>query len=267
MNFNIFPDLCPFLLNLQKILRFTIMDFSNNSACLLTIIVPLYNEEGNLRRLATELSNYINHTSYKAKVLFVNDGSSDNSAQILEDICSESKSFHYVHLNRNSGLSTALKAGIDLVDTTYSGYIDADLQTSPFDFDLLMNLADSADLVTGIRGKRKDSILKMISSKIANTIRQAVTHDGVSDTGCPLKVFKTETVRQIPFFDGMHRFLPALVKLQGGVVKQVPVRHFERIAGKSKYHLFNRLIGPATDLIAFAWMRKRYIRYEIAGKG
>jgi hypothetical protein len=130
-----------------------------------------------------------------------------------------------------------------------------------------MNLVDDADLVTGIREKRKDGILKMISSKIANTIRQAVTHDGVSDTGCPLKVFNTHTVRQIPFFDGMHRFLPALFKLQGAIVKQVPVRHFERMTGKSKYHLFNRLVGPATDLIAFAWMRKRYIRYEITGRG
>jgi hypothetical protein len=130
-----------------------------------------------------------------------------------------------------------------------------------------MNLADGSDLVTGIRNKRKDSILKLISSKIANAIRQAVTHDGVSDTGCPLKVFNTNTMRQIPFFVGMHRFLPALVKLQGGIVKQVPVRHFERMAGKSKYHLFNRLVGPAIDLIAFAWMRRRTIRYEITGKG
>ena len=243
------------------------MDFSNNSACLLTIIVPLYNEEGNLRLLATELTNYINQTSYKAKVLFVNDGSSDNSTRILEEICNEFPSFQYIHLKKNCGLSTALKAGIDQVDTKYSGYIDADLQTSPFDFDLLMDLANGADLVTGIREKRKDGIFKLISSRIANAIRQAVTHDGVSDTGCPLKIFRTDTVRQIPFFDGMHRFLPALIKLQGGIVKQVPVRHFERMAGKSKYHLFNRLVGPTTDLIAFAWMRKRYIRYEITGRG
>ena len=243
------------------------MDFTNNSAYLLTIIVPLYNEEGNLRRLARELSDYISHSTYKAKVLFVNDGSKDNSPKIIEELCIEFHSFGYIHLLRNSGLSTALKAGIDQVGTKYSGYIDADLQTSPFDFDLLMDLADCADLVTGIRNKRKDNFLKLISSKIANTIRQAVTHDGVSDTGCPLKVFKTETIRQIPFFNGMHRFLPALVKLQGGIVKQVPVRHFERIAGKSKYHLMNRLLGPAIDLLAFTWMRKRYIRYEISGRG
>ncbi len=267
MNFNIFPDLCPFLLNLQKILRFTLMDSTKNSAYLLTIIVPLYNEEGNLRRLARELSDYINQSSYKANVLFVNDGSNDNSAKMIENLCIEFQSFNYIHLKKNSGLSTALKAGIDQVGTKYSGYIDADLQTSPFDFDLLMSLADGAELVTGIRDKRKDNYLKLISSKIANAIRQAVTHDGISDTGCPLKVFKTETVKQIPFFNGMHRFLPALVKLQGGIVKQVPVRHFERIAGISKYHLFNRLLGPAIDLIAFTWMRKRYIRYEISGRG
>ena len=243
------------------------MDFTNNFAYLLTIIVPLYNEEGNLRRLATELSGYMNQSTYKSKVLFVNDGSNDNSAKIIDEICTEFQSFSYIHLLRNSGLSTALKAGIDQVDTKYAGYIDADLQTSPFDFDLLMSLADGADLVSGIRNNRKDSILKLTTSRIANAIRQAVTHDGVSDTGCPLKVFKTDTIKQIPFFIGMHRFLPALVKLQGGIVKQVPVRHFERIAGKSKYHLFNRLLGPAIDLIAFTWMRKRYIHYEISGRG
>jgi hypothetical protein len=123
------------------------------------------------------------------------------------------------------------------------------------------------DLVTGNRTGRKDGWIKRISSRIANSIRRSVTHDGVSDTGCPLKVFHTEAVRRIPFFNGMHRFLPALVLLNGGKVKEIPVRHFQRLAGKSNYHLLNRLIGPAIDLLAFVWMRKRTIRYEITGKG
>ena len=262
-----FPDLSLFLLNLQTILLFTFMDYSDSFNFILTIIVPLYNEEGNLPRLASELSTYLNQTSTKAKVLFVNDGSNDNSSKLLEVLCTEYHSFNYIHLKKNSGLSTALKAGTDQVQTKYTGYIDADLQTSPFDFDLLMNFAENFDLVTGIREKRNDGLVKQLTSKIANTIRQAVTRDGISDTGCPLKIFKTNTFRRIPFFKGMHRFLPALFLLYGGNVKQVPVRHFERLSGKSKYHLFNRLIGPAIDLLAFIWMRKRTIRYEIKGKG
>ena len=243
------------------------MYYNPDAEYLLTIIIPLYNEEGNLARLADELTDYISHTIYKAKVLFVNDGSTDNSAKLIEEFCNQNKAFGFIHLSKNGGLSTALKAGIDQVDTKYTGYIDADLQTTPFDFDHLMEYIDCCDLVTGIRAGRKDSIIKLISSRVANSIRRAVTHDNVVDTGCPLKVFHTDAARRIPFFKGMHRFLPALIQLGGGHVKEIPVRHFERIAGNSKYHLHNRLIGPATDLIAFIWIRSRYIRYEISGKG
>lgn len=243
------------------------MSYPADSECLLTIIVPLYNEEGNLPRLAKELSDYLSQTIYSAKVLFVNDGSTDNSVKFVEQFCAENHAFSYINLKKNSGLSTALKAGIDQVKTKCTGYIDADLQTSPYEFDLLMEYADCYDLVTGIRTGRKDGIVKRISSWIANSIRRAVTHDGVSDTGCPLKVFHTDTARRIPFFKGMHRFLPALVLLDGGHVKQVPVRHYKRLAGKSNYHISNRLFGSAVDLIAFIWIRKRYIRYEITDRG
>jgi dolichol-phosphate mannosyltransferase len=243
------------------------MGYTDDSEYLLTIIVPLYNEEENLPRLVKEVSDYLSQTQYRAKVLFVNDGSTDNSAILVERFCAINKALSFMHLKKNSGLSTALKAGIDQVNTIYTGYIDADLQTSPFDFDLLMEYIIDYDLVTGNRTGRKDGLIKRVSSRIANTIRRSVTHDGVSDTGCPLKVFHTEMVGRIPFFEGMHRFLPALVLLNGGNVKEIPVRHYQRLAGKSNYHLHNRLIGPAIDLIAFVWMRKRTIRYEITGRG
>jgi dolichol-phosphate mannosyltransferase len=243
------------------------MEYSDDNEYLLTIIVPLFNEEGNLPRLAKELSDYLSQTIYKAKVLFVNDGSTDRSALLVEQICAVHNAFSFIHLKNNSGLSTALKAGIDQVETIYTGYMDADLQTSPFDFDHLLEYADSFELVTGMRAERKDGLIKGISSQIANAIRRAVTHDGISDTGCPLKLFHTDLARRIPFFKGMHRFLPALFQLVGGNVKEIPVRHYKRLAGKSKYHLQNRLINPAVDLIAFIWIRKRYIRYEITGRG
>jgi len=243
------------------------MGYAADSEYLLTIIVPLFNEEGNLPRLASELGDYLIQTNYKAKVLFVNDGSTDSSSELVEQYCSQNNSFGFIHLKKNNGLSTALKAGIDQVETPYTGYIDADLQTSPYDFDLLMEFSESFELVTGVRIGRKDGIIKRVSSRVANAIRRSVTYDGVSDTGCPLKIFHTDTARRIPFFKGMHRFLPALVLLIGGKVKEVPVRHFKRLAGKSNFHLWNRLVGPATDLIAFSWMRKRMIRYEITHRG
>ena len=90
--------------------------------------------------------------------------------------------------------------------------------------------------------------------------------DGIQDTCCPLKILKTSYAKEIPFFTGMHRFLPALIKLHGGTVKQIPVSHYSRYAGTSKYHLLNRLIGPFFDTLAFRWMRSRYISYKIAEK-
>ena len=234
---------------------------------ILTLIVPLFNEEGNLPRLVRELSEYLSATSYKTKVLLVNDGSTDGSQKLIEEYCAASDAFNFITLQNNGGLSTALKAGIDQVETRFTGYMDADLQTTPFDIDLLMEYAELYELVSGIRVGRQDGLIKRMTSKIANAIRRAVTHDGAEDTGCPLKVFHTEVARRIPFFKGMHRFLPALVQLGGGKVKMVPVRHFKRLAGQSNFRLLNRLVGPAVDLIAFIWMRKRAIRYKIVAKG
>jgi hypothetical protein len=119
-------------------------------------------------------------------------------------------------------------------------------------------------MINGIRQNRSDTFVKKISSKIANGFRRFMINDGIEDTCCPLKIMETKAARTIPFFNGMHRFIPALIQLQGGTVKQIPVQHFPRIEGTAKYHLWNRLIGPFMDTLAFVWMRKRYIRYEIS---
>ena len=241
-------------------------DSATDDNFLLTIIVPLYNEEDNIARLVKELIDFCTFSTSKVKVLFVNDGSTDKSGRLLEELAAPHQNFSFIHLRNNSGLSTALKAGIDNVETVFAGYIDADLQTSPFDFSLLLTYAADYDLVTGIRNNRQDGFIKRLTSKVGNAIRNMVTQDGISDAGCPLKIFRTDTFRKIPFFKGMHRFLPALFLLVGGKVKQIPVRHFKRTAGKSKYHLYNRLFTTTYDLMAFRWIRSRYIRYELTGK-
>lgn len=227
------------------------------------IIVPIYNEEDNVTRLAKELSDYIGYASVKTCVLFVNDGSIDQSLQKMKDVCGQYPHLYYISFVKNCGLSAAIKAGIDTVASPFSGYIDADLQTSPEDFELLLPYRLEYELVTGIRTGRKDSFGKKLSSKIANGFRRMMTHDGIEDTGCPLKVIKSDYAKRIPFFKGMHRFLPALILLQEGKVKQIPVRHFERIAGQSKFHLWNRLVSPFMDCFAYRWMKKRYINYVI----
>ena len=128
---------------------------------------------------------------------------------------------------------------------------------------MLLKEIEHYDAVVGFRAKRKDTLNKKIQSKIGNSIRRSLINDGIKDTGCPLKIIRTETARRIPFFKGMHRFIPALIQLQQGKVKQVPVQHRERIAGKSKFSIRNRSIGLLFDIFAYRWMRKRYINYTV----
>lgn len=230
----------------------------------LTIVVPVYNEEDNMLRLEEVLSDFLKKANAKSCVLFVNDGSVDNSGKLIREVCSRHNDFFFIDLEKNGGLSAAMKAGIDNCYSEWVGYMDADLQTTPEDFNLLLAHIDGYEMVMGIRTGRKDSFVKNMSSRIANGFRRMMTHDGVEDTGCPLKIMRSDYAKRIPFFTGMHRFLPALIQLQNGRVKQIPVRHFPRVAGKSKYHLFNRLVGPFKDCFAYRWMRKRYINYRVS---
>lgn len=237
---------------------------NKTSEYLFTIIVPFYNEKDNILALENRLGAFLNISIIKpACVLFVNDGSNDGGDELVKEVCGRNKDFFYIEFKRNGGLSGAIKAGIDYCQSKYVGYIDADLQTDPDDFNLLLEYIDQYSLVIGIRAARKDSFVKKASSVIANGFRRMMTHDGVSDTGCPLKVMQTSYAKKIPLFNGMHRFLPALFLMVSGTIKQIPVRHYPRTAGKAKYHLFNRLLGPLMDCFAFRWMKKRYINYEI----
>jgi dolichol-phosphate mannosyltransferase len=231
----------------------------------LTVIVPVFNEQESLPAFIRAMDSFIKISPVAVRVLFVDDGSRDDSLKQITEICNSSPHYSSLVLDRNYGLSTAIKAGIDHCTTSLVGYIDADLQTSPEDFLKYFQYFPDYDMVNGIRQKRKDSLVKRISSKMANSYRRLMINDKIADSCCPLKIMKTGYARKIPFFHGMHRFLPALVQLEGGRVKQLPVTHYPRLAGTSKYHLWNRLIGPFFDTLAFVWMRDRYIRYRVAG--
>jgi len=233
----------------------------------LTIIVPVFNEQDNLKRLEIELLKYLEIASKPSCVLLVNDGSSDNSHAMIQDICQRNAAFSYVSFVRNCGLSAAIKAGFDAAQTPLVGYIDSDLQTDPEDFNKLLEYTDDHALVTGVRADRKDDFVKNMSSKIANGIRRAFTHDGMDDTGCPLKIIRTDCAKKIPMFKGLHRFLPAMILLQNETVIQIPVRHYPRIAGQAKFGLWNRLLGPLVDCFAYLWMKKKYINYQIKEQG
>lgn len=240
------------------------MIMNKTSEYQLTILVPVFNEEDNMGQLEQRLAEYLPTAIVPACVLFVNDGSRDHSLEKIQDICRRRPHFYYISLAKNSGLSAAIKAGIDCTESRLVGYIDADLQTAPEDFNLLLKDIDEYEMVMGIRANRKDTGFKKVQSKIANGWRRMMTGDDVKDTGCPLKVMHTENAKRVPFFTGMHRFLPALFLLQEARYKQIPVRHFPRTAGQSKYHLWNRLVGPFMDCFAYRWMKSRYINYRVA---
>ncbi|PID76200.1 MAG: dolichol-phosphate mannosyltransferase, partial [Deltaproteobacteria bacterium] len=181
----------------------------------LTVIVPVFNEEESLPQFFTAMDSFLAQSPVPTAVLLVNDGSTDNSLSLMRKKCSVHSAYRTLSLNTNCGLSSAIKAGIDHSTTSLTGYIDADLQTDPMDFLLYFEHFPAYDMVNGIRSKRQDSFIKRISSKIANNYRRLMINDKITDTCCPLKIIKTEYARKIPFFDGMHRFLPALVQLEG----------------------------------------------------
>ncbi|MDY7393670.1 glycosyltransferase family 2 protein [Aureibaculum sp. 2210JD6-5] len=229
----------------------------------MTIIIPVFNEIDNLDRIHSTFTDYFLKSKTKSKVLFIDDGSTDGSFNKIEEICNGNPDFEFLKFKENCGLSAAIKAGIDHIETELIGYIDADLQTTPYDFDILLADIDNYQAVIGFRGKRKDTLNKKIQSLIANSIRRGLINDGIIDTGCPLKVIHSDVAKKIPFFKGMHRFIPALILLQNGKIKQIKVQHFERIAGQSKFNIFNRSLKALRDTFGYRWMRRRYINYTI----
>lgn len=181
----------------------------------LTILVPVYNEEDNMAALSSRLAAYLPRAKMSSCVLFINDGSTDRSGERIREACAGHEGFFYIELSCNTGLSSALKAGMDQVRSPYLAYIDADLQTAPEELDLLTPYLGDYELVTGVRARRKDTGFKKIQSRIANGFRRMMIKDGARDTGCPLKVMRADMARALPFFKGMHRFFPALIQLEG----------------------------------------------------
>lgn len=175
----------------------------------LTIVVPVFNEEDNISNLEKALSEFIPHSKVPTCALFVDDGSKDGGLKMIREVCARHKDIFYISFLRNA-FERGHQGGFDYAFSEYVGYMDADLQTTPEDFNLLLDGMKDHTLMTGYRADRKDTAFKRCQSKIANGFRNMMTHDGAKDTGCPLKIIRTDAAKRIPMFKGMHRFLPAL---------------------------------------------------------
>ncbi len=238
------------------------------STPLCSVIVPVYNEEENLLVLHKEIAAALTHTGYLWDVLYIDDASTDGSLAVLRSLAKTDKRLHYLAFTQNKGQSAALAAGIAHAKGQTIITLDADLQNDPADIPAMLSAFydKGVDMVIGWRKNRKDTAIKRLSSSVGNAVRNWWTKDTVHDTGCSLKIMRREVAQKMPFFKNMHRFLPALVKMQGGTVFEIPVNHRPRTHGQSKYGTLDRTFAGIYDLIGVRWLQNRAIQYEIKEK-
>jgi dolichol-phosphate mannosyltransferase len=229
----------------------------------LSVVVPAYNEAENLQALLEELEGVLASLPESSEVVVVDDGSTDATAALLAGLQGRYPRLRAVTFLRNAGQSAAFAAGMEAARGEVVVTMDADLQNDPADIPRMLPLLAGADVVCGIRRRRRDSFLRRVSSRVANAVRRAVIHDGVQDTGCSLKLLPRRRVLGLPRFNGMHRFLPALLQWEGCRVAEVAVNHRPRRAGQAKYNLRNRLFRTLVDLLGVRWLHARRLRYEV----
>lgn len=224
----------------------------------LSLVAPVYDEVENLRPLYERVRGVF-QLVLRWELLLVDDGSRDGSTEMIETLAREDSRVHGVFLPRNCGQTTAMAAGIRAARAPLIATLDADLQNDPFDLLSMYEALETNDAVVGYRVERNDTWLRRRSSAIANFVRNKMTGDTIRDTGCSLKLFRRDAIRSIPLFEGMHRFLPTLLRWHGFVVAEHPVSHHPRTRGQSKYGVRNRILRASRDLLAVRWMRSRLI--------
>ena len=225
---------------------------------MISVVIPLFNEEDNIADLQREL--YATLAAIEHEVVFVDDGSRDRTLERIK----RGPGTRVLALAKNTGQSAAMYVGIHAARGDVIVLLDGDLQNDPADIPrLLAEIDKGADLVCGYRAKRRDSFVKKISSRIANTVRSRFTKDGVRDTGCTLKAMRRECRIALVPFRGMHRFIPALVKGMGYKITEIPVNHRPRVHGQSKYTFGSRVFKATADMFAVRWLLTRQLKYEV----
>lgn len=232
----------------------------------LSLVIPAYNEQENVPTLLARVSAALAMTGKPFEVIIVDDGSTDQTPQLLADAMKQFSWLRVLRMAKNGGQSAAFDAGFKAAKGQIIATIDADLQNDPEEIPRLLPMLDdpSVDMITGWRQKRQDSKFRLIQTKIANRIRNWISQETIQDSASSLKLYKRHCLEGIQLYTGMHRFFPTLVKMRGYTVKEEPVKHSPRFAGTAKYGFRNRAFRALVDLFAVRWMKKRYMRYQVS---
>lgn len=232
----------------------------------ISIIIPVKNEQENIPPLAKEVDMAMDSMDYSWECIWLDDGSTDSTLAELERLNRSESHHQFISLSRNYGQSAALYTGFCYAKGEILVTLDGDGQNDPADIPALVKklLDENADMVNGIRQKRKDSVVRKISSRIGNGFRNWATKEQVRDVGCSLRAFRHRCVENIPVFKGMHRFLPTLARIRGCTkILEMPVNHRPRVHGQTKYGIGNRLCVGLMDTLAVRWMQARMVYPEV----
>ena len=230
-----------------------------NAAVDLSLVIPVYNELDNVRPLWDAIRPVLERSRRSWELLLVDDGSTDGGTEAMAALRRDEPRVRLLRIEPNRGQSAAFALGFRHARAPVIITMDADLQNDPEDIPLLLEALAEADLAIGWRHERRDPFLKRASSRIANSVRRGLVGDPFHDVGCSLKAFRREVVSHMVPFRGMHRFFPILAVMAGFRVREVKVRHHPRARGKTKYGVFNRLVGPLVDCFGVRWLRRGYV--------
>jgi glycosyltransferase involved in cell wall biosynthesis len=240
-------------------------DFQISPSVDLSVVIPIYNERGNLQPLVEELLDVLLTIAKAVEIILVDDGSVDGSFDVMKEIKRDEDQLILVRLERHRGQSDALAAGFELASGSVIVTMDGDCQNDPRDIPVLLESLRTFDMVCGMRTKRAHwhSFTRYASARIAAVVRMFALRDGIRDSTAPLKVFKSSTIRDIPYFKGFHRFLPNIASMNGLRVLELPINHRPRKHGKSKYGIRNRIFKTSLDMLGVLWLFKRRIDFQI----
>jgi len=228
----------------------------------LSVTIPVYNEAENISPLTERLNTALAGWGKPVEIVFIDDGSTDRTLDLLKEAQARDPRIRIGHFRRNLGQTAAIAAGFRLARGEAVVTLDGDLQNDPAEIPRLAAMLKEWDVVCGVRVERRDGIVKRLSSRIANGFRNWATGDNIVDTGCTLKAFRRSCLERLELYNGMHRFLPTLLKMRGYRVTQVPVSHHPRLLGKTKYGTLGRLFKTLPDVWAVRWMKKNCIDFS-----